>query len=303
MIRPLLKALANTYDSWNPLDVVRRWRKSKQNHACKISEGVVRAMETLENALIREVNDLTEQIQQVENLGQLIKGKRGAPTWVVLEKNYQDNSWSAAAADSKTHILCIINRITGFIRSRKFHQLSEAIDDAISQIQKHQKYFPAEILEDSVFTALREGLNAQVNSLKTLKNSLESLKGTETFNEDTSTRQLKIWAEHLERLGEELEDNLEVFSPASFDSLESVCEAIVLKARKKAINRKNRSENKREEWRRRVRYAAGFILNVIEMAREDAIQEDEEVIHDFLAASQSSFKSVWEDEGEHWNTI
>lgn len=70
----------------------------------------------------------------------------------------------------------------------------------------------------------------------------------------------------------------------------------MLKARKKATSTKNKSENRREEWRRRVRYAAGFILNLIEMAREDAIQEDEELIRDFLVANQSSFKGVWEDE-------
>jgi hypothetical protein len=303
MVRYLLEALGNTYDSWNIPTLVRRWRKNKRNHDNDVSEGVVRAMETLENALVREVNDLTQQIQQVENLGQLIKGKRGTPSWAALEKSYQDNSWSAAASDSKTHIQCIVNRVIQFTRSRKFYQLGEAIDDAISQIEKHYQHFPAEILEDNIFTALREGLNAQRNSLNTLKNALENLTTTAAFNERTDKRQLKIWAEHLERLGEELEDNLELFSSEFFDALERVCETIVLTARKKATNRKNRSENKREEWRRRVRYAAGFILNLIEMAREDAIQEDEEVIHDFFVASQSSFESVWEDEGERWNTI
>jgi hypothetical protein len=302
MIKIFLHSLANSYSSWNPSSLVRRWRKNQQNHDNKVSEGVVRAMETLENALVREVDDVINQIRQLDNLEESLKGKQGTPGWVLLEKSYQDDSWSAAASDSKTHIRCIIDRIEELTQARRFYQLAEAINDAISHIERHQENFPGELLGDKVFAVLRESLNTARDSLKTLKDALENLTSVE-INEHTDKQQLKKWAEHLERLGEELEDNLEFFPAKVFDHLEILCETIVLNARKKATNRKGRNQNKREEWRRRVRYAAGFILNLIEIAREDAIEEDEEVIQDFLAASQSSFEAVWEDEDEHWNTI
>lgn len=168
--------------------------ESRQSHDNKILEGVVRAMKTLENSLVREVNDLDEQIQQVQNLGQLTKGKRSTGNLVALEQSYEDNSYSAAASDSKTYIQCIIDRIIEFTSSRKFYQLGEAIDDAIDRIREHVERFPEEILEDSVFTVLRDGLNAHKSSLKTLANALENLKTATNFNEYTDNQQLKTWA-------------------------------------------------------------------------------------------------------------
>lgn len=277
---------------------MQRWRKSTLNceffHNSKVPKRVVRAMETLEKALIQETNDLSKQIQQIEKL------KQGEEKFVreFLELSYRDSSRSAAASDSKTHIQCTVNRISEFARLRKFYQLDEAIDDVIDQIKKHHKEFPSEKLENEVFVIIQQGLNTKKHSLKIIRESISNLENITILNDKSSWDQLRIWAENLEILGEEIEDHFNTFPIEFFNILEEFCETVVLKARQKATNSKGKNQNRREEWRRRVRYAAGFILNLIEIAREEAIQEDEEIIHDFFAARQPSFDNMWGDEGE-----
>ena len=289
MTRHFLQKLRNTYVLRNASKVVRRWRKRKQNHDKTVSEGVVRAMTPLENTLIREVNGVDKQVEYLLNEIEGAKQSQKTINWVALERSYNGDSSSAEASDSRTQIQCILNRVKEFTEKRKFYQLSQATDDAIVQIKEHQEKFPEETLGDEIFNPLEEGLYAHKHSLRLINAALVELKKANIFKERITKQQLKELAEHLERLGEELEDNLPFFSATEFNKLEKICETFVLKTRKKAKNRKGTNEHEREEWRRRVRYAAGFILNLIEIAEEDAIEEDTEVIEDFLAASHSSF--------------
>lgn len=259
----------------------------------------------LESTLLREVDNVGKQVKylldELDELEGLAKESEKSSNRLVLERTYNDKFLSAEASDSKTHIQCIVNKVIEFTEKRKFYELTQAIDDAIARIKEHQGKFPEETLEKSIFTSLLEGLHTHKHSLGVMKDALTELGKGHIFKEHISKQQLKNIAEHLERYGEELEDNLLFFYPEDFDKLEKICEAFVLKSRKKAKNRKGTSEYRKEEWRRRVRYAAGFILNLIEIAKEDAIEEDREVIQDFLAASQSSFKKAWEDEDRNWD--
>lgn len=298
----ILRVLIKTYKSGIFSVVMQRWGKIPLNKNpivnIKVPKEVVRAMETLEKALIQETNDINKQIQQLEDLKQLIKGKEEAPVRASLETSFQDKSPSAEASDSKTHIQCIVDRIVEFTNSRKFYQLSEAIDDVISKIEIHQNEFPEEILGNKVFEDIENGLNTHTQSIEIIRDTIVGLEKITSISSESNHQQIKAWAEKLERLGEELEDNIEFLPSDFFDILEKICEAIILKARQKAVSTIDANQRKREEWRRRVRYAAGFILNLIEIAREEAIQEDEEIICDFFAASQSSFNNIYEDEGE-----
>lgn len=251
------------------------------------------AMETLEKAL-QNTNDISRQIQHLKELKQQIEGEEKVFAREPLEQSYQNESLTAEASDSKTHIQCVVDRIVEFTESRKFYQLGEAIDDAVNQIKIHKKNFPGEKLGEKVFAPIINGLNVKRQSLQTIKDAITKLKNTVSISNKSTWCQLRTWAENLELLGEELEDNLEIFPSEFFDILEKFCETIVLKTRKKAVDKKDRNQNRKEEWRRRVRYAAGFILNLIETAREEAIQEDEEVVRNFFAMSQP-FDNTWED--------
>jgi hypothetical protein len=247
-------------------------------------------MIALENTLIQEVDNVGKQVKYLlDKLEGLAEESKKSTTWLALEKAYNGNSLSAEALDSKTHIHCIVDRVKEFTEKRKFYELTQAIDDAIAQIKEHQEKFPQETLGEDLFTSLQEGLNAHNYSLRVMRGALTELQKGHIWKEHITKQQLKDLAENLERYGEELEDNLPFFSTEDFNNLEKICETFVLKSRKKAKNRKGTNEHRKEEWRRRVRYAAGFILNLIEIAKEDATEEDQEIIQDFLAASHSSF--------------
>lgn len=255
-------------------------------------------MTTLEKTLTREVDDVKKEIKKLNDLEKSVKELLKVKQRAALEKSYQADSPIAEAADSRTNIQCIIDKIREFVANRQFYQLTQAIADALTQIHDHQQNFSAEILGDKVFTQIQLGLEAHSNSLSIMQEAVSNLANIDQFNEYSNTKQLETWARSLELLGEELEDNMPFFSAEVFNDLEVMCQTIVLKSRNKVLGNKNR-QNRREEWRRRLRYAAGFLLNLVEMAEEDAIEEDEELIHDLLMASQSSFQNEWEGEDIH----
>lgn len=250
-------------------------------------------MTVFQNTLSREIDDISEQLQKLNDLGQMVQTDPTVASRAALEKNYHDDSLSAKVSDSKTQIQCIVDRIIEFTNKRQFYQIFQATYEVIELIREHQKNISEHKLNNEIFTSIRKGLAVHRESLEVMKNAAANLVNLDIFNGNNNKKDSKRWAENLEVLGEKLEDNLPFFSSEVFNSLEAICQSIVLKCRNKDSNG---YKYKREDWRRRMRYSAGFILNLIESARDDAIEEDKEVIQDFLNASQSSFKNIWEDE-------
>jgi hypothetical protein len=250
-------------------------------------------MAILENILVREQEEVNNEIKKLEALEQSVVSLQEHKI-AGLEKAFQSSdSFMTEAVESKRDIQCIVDRIREFEKKRQFYHLIHATDSVIEKIEKHQKEFPHELLERDLFEQIRVGLKAHSVSLQVMKAAFQSLNSIDSFSQLSSTKKLQNWAEHLERLGEALEDTILFFSREQLDKIAALCESAILEARKKGEKQSPRN-NKKEEWRRRIRYAAGFILNIIEALEEDAIEEEQEIRREFLLLSQSSFKTVWD---------
>ena len=252
-------------------------------------------MLTLENTFNQEIDNIQKYIKELNDLEKLVE--QGIELeHSKLEECFDNVSLEAEASDSKTQIQRILDKIQEFQRKRQFFQLVRATKDILTRVRKHKEKYPGESLEKKIFDETQKGLDAHTKSLKLLQKSIAGLKDITNIKERNDKRTLQNWAEHLELFGEELEDNLAFFPTEVLDFLNDFCTMIVLNSRSKSATH----EPKKEQWRRRIRYAAGFILNLVERAREDALEEDEEVLQDFFTASQLSFKEIWEDEDSNW---
>lgn len=132
--------------------------------------------------------------------------------------------------------------------------------------------------------------------LKSIRDKIQTLKKFRSVSvSDLNLHQLKNWAEYLECFGEEFEYGLNAVSFEDFEALESLCKKMVLASRlDRFTGMRSKEHARRARWRRRIRYAAGFILDMIEIAREEAIQEDNEIINDFAAfALSKSSNDFW----------
>ena len=269
---------------WIILKIDERWVYKDQYHQNQREE---ERMTTLEESLILEAaNNIKQKIQELGRQEQRIQQLNR------LNSSYQNQSISAASSESKTDILCIADRIKEFTEKRKFYQLNEAIRDALDKIRRHNDQFPNKALESNeVFQRINMGINAHKKSVEEILNVGKTITKLKGPSKNSTAAELKKWAENLEKLGEELEDNIPFFSTEIFDNLEYACEQIVLSSREK-----NLSDPEREQWRRRLRYATGFILNLIETAKEEALEEELEVLQGFELLGESSFKDAWNSE-------
>lgn len=253
------------------------------------SDTEVDGMTILEEALSREVIDVEEEIRKLNELRAASKNK--PDNKALLEKCYQDNSLAGEARDSKANIQCTIDRIKEFARERKFYQLNQATQDVLNQIDAHQERFTYQLLGDEIFNSLQDALSIHKESATSVDRAANSLSDIGSFDENSSEIDLQRWAEHLELLADEIEDNLPFFPFEVFDNLEGVCEAIVLEARKKTQG------EQRRKLTRRLRFAAGFILNLIEMEREKAVQEDERLLYEMELAGQEALDLIDGEDG------
>jgi hypothetical protein len=246
-------------------------------------------MNTLEQDLIRGLNNVKKEINDLNDREEYLRESLKAKHCDRLETTYQIDSPLAEAADSRTHIQSIVDRIEEFTRKRQFYQQQQAIEAVLTKIKEHHSAFSVETLESKIFTSIKAGLNSHFRSVEIMQKSANALTTISKLNQSSSRRDLENWAKNLESFSEEIEDNLPFFSTKVFDELAIMCEEIIIKCRQK-----RESNFKREEFRRRLRYAAGFLLNIIEIAQQEAEEEDEEIIQSFFAISQSSLKDAWE---------
>jgi hypothetical protein len=130
-------------------------------------------------------------------------------------------------------------------------------------------------IPDSTFSAFMVGLQTHAESLNRIINSAGIIAGAIKISENTSRRELEEFALNAEILAEEIEDNLPFLSFELLESLDAFFQEIVLKSRDKQSLQG--LQGRRAESRRRLRFAAGFILNLVEMTREDVAAEDEEL--------------------------
>jgi len=248
--------------------------------------------------LIEEISlNITQETEEFQELANEVRHQSALNhEKASLERQFCDVSDEATASDEITRLQRLADEIREFTLNKKLYQLKQVIGVTLDEAKSFCETF-SQPLPDCIFTALSEGIETLIKSLKLAQQSAEKLKFIENFDENSSEKQLRNWAINLEILAEELENCLPFITLEILESIEKNCETIVLKARRKGKDAKT----KRESYRRRLRFAAGFVLNLVEMTRENALAEDEEVLQALQSLSQETLSSIYREDDEPWN--
>lgn len=244
----------------------------------------------------QEVEDVQKKLEALNNLAAYVHQQSDLNRKKAhLEKQFLDGSDAAEIADEVTRLQRLASEIRQFTEEKKFYQLKQVTDVTLDEVKSfHERFY--EVLPGEIFESLEAGIKASRTSLNLMLTAVKRLGSINQLNEASSEKELRIWATNLEILGEEVENNLPFFSSEVFECLERISETVVLKSRKKEENAKT----KREGYRRRLRFAAGFILNLVETAREEAVEEDEELFQDMQLLSRKNLDAIYEDD-KGWN--
>ena len=239
--------------------------------------------------LIRKIDDITapsREMSVIENSLELLE------SYDALEKNYLEKSLSASADCDKTHILAIVDRAKEFTEKRHFYYLHNAVDYAIEEIENfHHNHSKEEFfLPKDVYTTLKKFLKIHQESLIRLIDELNALKTIDKYNVHSSKAELKRWAENLESLGDDFEDNILFFD---IDTLEHKIQPLlsfaIQQSRQKNSNLNNTDVGKKDSYRIRIRNAAGFISRLIDAAIDDSDAEEEEILKTISEANHPVF--------------
>jgi hypothetical protein len=236
----------------------------------------------LDQLLTQEVAEVDRRISEIQGLEQKLSriSKRSEilSQAEILERSLGQSSVSAEIADSVTRMQRLADEARQFTAERKFWHLKEVTYLAVRELTDYRKSFGSSAfihVPDSVFDALKKGLETHEESLKRIKKSVAAIGSAFDISEMASRRDLEGFALNTEILAEEIEDNFEFLGFDLLEALHAFFQEIVIKSRDKQSLQS--LQGRRAEARRRLRFAAGFILNLVETAREDIQTEDDEL--------------------------
>lgn len=214
-----------------------------------------------------------------------------------LERQFSSVSDEAIASDTITRLQRLADEVREFTTSKKTYQLNQVVEIAVDEIRSFSQSEFCRPLPEDVFETLETGIKTLSASLEVTLQSVNKLRSVGKLDTNTNEKQLKIWAINLELLAEEIENNLPFISPEMFDNLEKFFESIVLRSQRKESN----ARTKKESYRRRLRFAAGFVLNLIEMERDEALEEDKVVLQIMQSLSHRTLNAIHREDDEPWN--
>lgn len=201
-----------------------------------------------------------------------------------LNNILKHSSLNAKATDELRDIQCIVDEIKKIDLSIKINlhgQIKIAIDkinQAISKIKVFQtQYGYQELIPTQVFDDIQEAINNcnnQLNSFEEVLNFiLKSVKPVNLINvnleKNSNKDTLKIWAEAIEILAEGLEELVNFCPEIQLGILEDLAAQLLLITAKS-----NSSMTKREGFRKRIRYAATFILNTVKKKKLELLNKN-----------------------------
>lgn len=223
--------------------------------------------------------DLSWIDQQIEVFQALIEQTNSAKSSFesktdqeYLEECFSLSAINAELAEKKTDILCVIDQIKEFIKAQRFYELSQAITHAVDLIDEYASMESPLRFEVDIHQTLIDGLeayNSFLNKVKAAFRCITSLQG------DISYGKLNRFVNHLEILAELLEFNHPFFSYEALVVIEHLSVAIIESCRED--KGKYSIQSKTETNRRRLRYAAGFILNLFDDLEIETEREEKQV--------------------------
>lgn len=202
--------------------------------------------------------------------------------------------------------------------TERVDKVLDAVNQAIIKISDFHKNY-TQSLPNAIFEDLKyilgnceEQLNNFREKLEFIRISVEDItkisKLGSKLDQNSDKHTFQTWAIALEKFGEGLEDFLNIYPQFKLSEIEkSVGEILLI-----AVS-KSRKENRKEGYRRRLRYAANFIINLIEskksyLSHEQVyeISEDQDtLVKEFMILSESALNEIWlaPEEDEAWKDL
>ena len=222
------------------------------------------------NEIESYIEALEQELQKAQELDKKLEKKSSNSQF--LERCLLSEDEKAEIEERKNEILCLIDRIEEYRQNKAYYQSIRAVEYTVQLIREIQEKNCA--LPEKVFDTIKIVLDEYLKHLNRMERALKVLMNPKKRN----TRE---YAKSMEIFGEDLEDLHQIFEYQWFVLLEKFCYQVIQSARREKLKAGVNSKN--EEIRRRIRYAAGFILNFIEGLEEEDKIEEEECMEDFYS--------------------
>lgn len=233
-------------------------------------------IETLIKKHQKDFDSISTELKNITRLQEIINSLEKEK----LEKSYNIDSQDAEMADRIRNIQIIFDKIKDFHKERNFSRAFNAIYCIIEEISYIKDHGYLAEVPSEIFRYIDTILKDDIQSLNTLEDSYVNFHDVASSGKELSKKDFEVLAENLEIFAEKIEEHIEVLSFCICEDLEKLLEKIVLFSRVKSG-----TNDRRERFRRRTRFAAVFILNLIDNLREEAEIENNEVIKDFAFVS------------------
>lgn len=227
-----------------------------------------------------------------------------------FDKIIQKDLLDSYAIDDLRDIQCLIDEARKAEDSqldlhRKIDKILDKVDKAISKSKIFlEKYNHKENLLalDQVFgviktilTSCQEKLDAFGKRLKFIKSALIPItKIGHKIEEDSSKKVYKEWAEAFERFAEGLEECFEIYNDIPLENIEKFAKELFSLASKKSYN-----NFRKDEYKRRLRFSANYIIKIIAEKRPEINHES---IEEKKVFNTNSCKDNYEKENP-WKLV
>lgn len=195
--------------------------------------------------------------------------------------------------------------------TERVDKVLDKVNQAIIKINNFHKNY-TESLPKKIFNDLKNILENCEIQLDAFKERLEFIKKsvkpiTEIFysgkklTQNSNKHTYEDWTIALEKFGEGLEDFLDIYPQFAIDEIEKAIKEIL-----SITVFKTREDTRRESYRRRLRYAANFIISLIESKKSylsheevsEITEDQDKLVEDLMILSESGLDEFWLAPGE-----
>lgn len=199
-----------------------------------------------------------------------------------LQEKVRQDLLSGYAIDDIRKIQCIIDDATkageeSRVRlDERINKVLLKVEEAISKIKDFHKEYK-ESLPDKVFDDLKSLLNSCKQKLDAFRKKLEFIKKSITpitaiqqrLEVNSEKRVFQDWAEKVEVFADALEECFELFPETPLGVFEDFARGLLT-----ITSAKSHETTRKEGYKRRLKYAASFILGIIRKRRYESLTEN-----------------------------
>lgn len=198
-----------------------------------------------------------------------------------LEEKSQQNSLAGQAIDELRNIQWIVDEARKISESsqlrlgERLKEVLKKVDEASSAIkyfrQAQKQLLPDQINNDlrRILDSCKEKLDSVNQKLELIQNSLTQITVIENLEENSDSRVFQSWAEAIDIFAEGVEDFFGLGPTPPLGPLEDFARDLL-----STTSKTNYETTQKEEYRRRLKYAASFILTLIRKKRYESVNEE-----------------------------